>query len=343
VTITRPDVTPAIDPDAFRARFVLASFPDGGIVLDLATGSYARLNLTALTMLEELARAATEQGAADAAAARLHISPALALRDMQGLVTDLLGSGVRNESPDSFQYRPAPDGGYDLWHGDLRALHADPTGRRLTLGAPLASLRARVVEYVSDIAPKLMFLQGVTVVHGSSCGRDGRLLAFCGKSRAGKTTTARTFARHGASLVSEDLLVFAPDESPAVFLGGERIVANWYRQAAERLAAAPADAVDAAPLGEAARGATIPLCSIWFLDARRRGHGLNLTRLGGPDALALLLSNAFLGAREPALWREHLARMRAFVLAVTACEASVPDGIDELDAAIARYTTNSAS
>jgi len=332
-----------ITPDVFRGRFALAVFSDGGVVLDLETGSYSRVNSSAAILLEELDRADTTTAAVTKAADRLQIPAALALEHFRALTTQLVGEGLRHEPPDPFRYRRSHDGGYDLWHGDRLVLHADERGERLTLVALPPTLPLPVYDYVSAVAPKLLFLRGVTVLHASSWLRQGSLLGLSGKSRAGKTTTARTLAKHGGQLFSEDLLVLAADLSrPEAFLSGEATTHRWSHETSHQLERGSGWA-GTDELVRAASGPTVPLTDLWFLDVRRRGDKLQVHQLGRSEGLVLVLANHFLGAAGPDSWRRHFAASRAISAAVTAYEVSVPAGLENLDRAIGAYTTNSAS
>jgi hypothetical protein len=337
-------VSDGLTPQAFRERFALATFSDGGVVADLTNGSYGRVNATGAAMLAALDGAASFDDAAADVAARLKIPVAVALRDLRGLVATLGGAGVRTAPIGVLRYRPAPEGGYDLWHGERRALHVDASTSRLTLASPPESLPFKIYDYVSDIAPKLLFLLGIPILHGSSVALGEGVLAMCGMSRAGKTTTARAFAAHGSRLVSEDLVVLdTSDGEPRVFLEAEARVRQWFRQGSRELEASPAAALDVQPLRDAAAGPTRPLDTLWFLDASRRGDGFVRNVVGKTDALVELLTHAFLGAEGETSWRRYLAAGRAVVSAATPCRMHLPNGLAALDEAIRLYRTSSAS
>jgi hypothetical protein len=333
-----------VTPELFRERFALATFADGGVLVDLQTGSYSRVNAAGAAIFEEVERARGTDDAIAAVAQRLGIDLSTATNHVGAMLTALAGEGVRREPLDPFRYRPAADGGYDVWHDATRVLHVHEGGRLLTLASPPETLPLRIYDYVSGIAPKLLYLRGVTVMHGSSCMRGDALLGICGKSRAGKTTTARTFARHGCSLMSEDLLVFDPDLSKArIFVDGEKTVDRWAHEAAAALAAGDGSTADTEGLMSAASGDTVPLRTLWFLDAARRGERFEVRTLGRTRTLELVVANHFLGAGGTGMWRRHLATSHTIAGSVGACELDLPNGLDRLDEAIGRYTTNSAS
>jgi len=334
----------ALTRDAFRRRFALATFADGGVVLDLATGSYSQLNGSGAAVLRAFFDFPDDPAVIAAIAEQFRVETSVAEGYLKSIIDALLGEGLRYEPPDPFRYLPSPDGGYDVWHDARLALHVTPDGRRLTLRSSVADLPLKLYDYVSGIAPKVLFLRGICVMHGSSCISDSSLLGFCGKSRAGKTTTARTFARHSCRLVSEDLLLFAPNlTKPEVFVDGERLVNAWSREASAALAPGVGTSIETDGLVAAASGERLPLAKIWFLDAARRGRDFVVRPLTPAQALPLVMANQFLGGDGDDGWRRHLANSHAIAASVTAFALHLPDGLDRLDRAIAGYTTKSAS
>lgn len=333
-----------ITPEEFRKRFALAVFSDGGIIVDAVGGGYSLLNASAAALLIEIERSESWDEATAASAIRLGISREVAARESDELIRQAGGLGISQPAIGPFRYQPSPDGGYDLLDSQGPVLHSDDRGQQLSLLVAPESLAFRIYDYVSEMAPKLMFLQGTIVIHGSGCHRAGTATGMSGASRAGKTTTAKALAANGLSLVSEDLLIFDPDlTKPRLCIDGERTVNAWTMAASSALEKHPEESVDASRLVEAAIGPTVALKAIWFLDVRRRGEKFRLNRLTKADALSLLMGNAFLGAADSHNWRRYLASARSIVAAVDSYAADMPDGLAALEAAMLTYTTNSAS
>lgn len=332
-----------LTPDAFRERFALATYADGGIVVDLQAGGYTRLNASAAVYLRALQAAESIEAAADEVARALRLPIATAAKYLRDVMAALIQADRRQDPIGPFTYRSLGDDGCELWERDRLAIRVDGDGH-LRLMAEPGSLSFRLFDHVSELAPKLLFSQGVTVLHGSSCQRQAGLLGMCGKSRAGKTTTARTFARYGAPLVTEDLLVFHTAlDRPSVFAEAEAKVHRWSRETARALDEDARAAIDVRTLRAAATGPTIPFEALWFLDAERRGARFEVRPLSRTEALGRLITNGFLGGADAASWRRYLAALHAIVGAAAASEAYLPDGLERLDAAIAGYSTNSAS
>jgi hypothetical protein len=333
-----------LTPDAFRNEFALAAVPGGGVVLNVARGSYWALNGSAAAILEEFDRATDQRDAIVNVVRRLGIDERHAARDLATVLSTLNTEGVRQEPLDPFRYRLAEGGGYNLWQGDMRVLHVSPDGTSIQLVADPAALPLRLYDYTSAVAPKVMFLLGMAVLHGSSCrAPDGTLLCMCGKSRAGKTTTARTLSRCGYPLESEDLLVLGPDLSaPRVFVRGEATVNRWSIEIADAMQATnrPLATED---LFAAHSGQTRPLGRFWFLDVARRRERFLLRPLTPAQALPNVMNNQFLGAGAKQEWRRHLSVAQALASAVPASEAHLPNGLERLEQALRSYTTSSAS
>ncbi len=193
--------------------------------------------------------------------------------------------------------------------------------------------------YVRALAPKLLFQAGIAMLHASACFIDQSLIAFSGLSGAGKTTTAQAFQGAGAELVSEELLVFAPDGPSAVVItGGEALVFEWSRTAASELREHRCSASMTKLITDLVSGSTSELREIVFLDhTRRRGTEFTTEKLQGASSLAELFRHHFLGAAETDAWRRFFQVAVALVETVEMRLGWSPEGIDHLPGAAARY------
>jgi hypothetical protein len=335
----REELTPA----RFRERFALAAFPDGGLVFDLETGSYSRLNRSGSAVLEELGRQPDVASTIAAIAGRLRVPSSEAVTHLRNMTSALGAPGVRQERPGPFRYRTTDDGRYVFTFDERELLAVEGDGEAIRLLSPLEKLPVALSDCLRLVAPKILFLRGFTVLHASCCFRGEGLLAFSGKSGAGKTTTAQSFAAHGSALVSEDMVVFDKSfETPSVFLEGEARLRRWALDTAASLSAA-GEAIRTQELLPAATGAVAPLRLMWFLDATRRLEKLDARPLSRTDTLLRIMTNHFLGAKDRESWRRYISAGQGIASAVTGYDLDLPSGLERLDEAVASYTLSSTS
>jgi hypothetical protein len=123
--------------------------------------------------------------------------------------------------------------------------------------------------------------EGALEVHACGVVWRGRTLLFCGRSGAGKSTTARLWSRHarGARLLSDDRVVLRPGKRSVRTYG-----TPWHGD------------------GGFASPASAPLGALFFL---RHGRSTRLRPLGAAEAAARLFARSF-----PPPWdREGVARV----------------------------------
>jgi hypothetical protein len=323
-------------PTAFAERYLVASFGDEGVVADLETGNYFRVEGATARICEILAE--RPDSAIDRVASALQVSPIDAGRMVTDVRVALDTAAVRGTPSGSYHFHPE-SGGYGLWHQGKRVLGLRGDDLEIQLPPNEGIEKSPFLEmYVRALAPKIMFLRGITVLHASACVAHDVLVAFSGQSGAGKTTTARAFAEAGAWLVSEDLVVLKAGEGPpAVVLDGEARVYGWAKQTAAAFAAG-AGRLPSTELGAMADDEAKPLAVLHFLDVNRRlGLGFVTRKLKGADALLALMTNHFLGDVSRDGWRRFLALDRTWVDKLTHVELTAPAGIEALTAAAAGY------
>jgi hypothetical protein len=331
-----------LNPVEFRNRFALATFDDGGVLIDVESGGYFQLNGAAV----RVCRAISAADDTEHAVGRIAEGSGLALVDARALVGDVLTTLARSapsrgaEGPFSYVKRA---NGYALLYGTTVVLRIDERGDALSIEPHGTAIR--LSDCLRAIVPKILALQGTVVLHASAVSIDGRTIAFSGPSGAGKTTTAKALARGRADLVSEDLLVIVlEDDGVSVVKGSERGIRQWQAEAEGLLARRPDQAITCQDLHAIAAGPREPLTEIMFISADRRGgEAIGRTPLPKPEALRLLLENSFLGSAEPGAWRQHLTAAHRVARTVPACAMTAPNGLDGLLQAALRYTEMTAS
>jgi hypothetical protein len=336
------DAQPA-GSQAFADRYLLARFSTGGVLVDLVTGNYFRLNRSAALVCDFLRGANDAKEAEDSVSRELKISPEEAAHTIDSVVATLSTPTFHGEIQGPYHFHPS-EGGYRLWHGDRCVLEVNAGRIRLASGAESAS-ETQVELYTRALAPKLLFQKQITVLHASACLISGKLMAFAGLSGAGKTTTARAFRGAGARLVSEDLTLLVQERGfPELVVEGEGFVHSWAKRAATQLLSEPQKSLPSDLLLGATGGSTVRLDRILVLDRnKRKGTEFATSPLSEPDALISLMTHGFLGAVEPEAWRRFFASAITLLETVDVRDVSAPDGIERLVPAATRYISSTAS
>jgi hypothetical protein len=335
----------SIDPNAFRRRYAIEWIAGNGLLVDLTTGGYFRLNATAAEICRALFDGTNAAEITQQVADRLRIGPKEAGGLLRSMEAALETPTVREEPIGPFRYVRRADS-YDLVEGERSVLAVDTEGRYLRLCSSPQELRYPILDHLRAIAPKILRLRGTPILHASACiFANGAIRGFSGKSGAGKTTTALAFGAAGAGLISEDLIVLSAAGNLVAHLEGERVAHAWSARAAAALSKHPDVAIDCQELSRAGEGGpTAPLKAVWFVDdTRRGGSAFQLRRLSEIEGFVALLGQSFLAAADADSLRRHLGHTRRLAEEVTLIEAAVPDGLENLALAARDQSVNSAS
>jgi hypothetical protein len=316
----------------------------GGLLVDLTTGSYFRLNASAVEICRALLQATNAAETEKELAGRLRVSTQDAAGLLRSMESALETPAIREEPVGPFRYVRQPDS-YELVEHGRPILTVDTEGQRLRMRSSLRDLNYPVVDYLRAVAPKILRLRGIPILHASACIlAEGAVTAFSGKSGAGKTTTATAFQAAGATLVSEDLVVMSATGDPRAYLRGEEIAHGWSARMASVLTERPETVVPCEELSRAAEGAAAPLRAVWFVDAERReGAAFQLRPLSKIDGFVALLGQSFLAAADVENLQRHLGHTRRLAEGVSLLEVTTPDGLENLARAVRDQSANSAS
>lgn len=325
------------------ARFVLETLSDGGLLLDLESGILFNLNRTAAFIWEQAIAGRQPVEIVSAMMGMFAVAPAIARADVEAALK--LPQTEASPRPSSeFRY-DAIDDGYRLSADGIPVLEISESRRALR--ALHGFNPAEIGPYLRALAPKLVALLGASVLHASAVARpDGGVVAFLGTSGAGKTTTARAFARAGWRLVCEDKLVLRPDGERLVsVIGGEARVVAWIAEARQRLVKPDSqDWCDASPLAEVLPGATQPVVGVILLGKERRnGTDIDASLLGSAQAAGEIFHHGFYGSPAAAEWRRQVRAAATIARTAQVFQATMPDGLDLLEQAARRYTEMTAS
>jgi hypothetical protein len=323
----------------FRDRFALQRLEDGGVIVDLSTGAYSRLNRSAVAVCEALTAAPDSQAAVAIVSAQLGIRDVEASHAIEEMLTGLHAPPPRQQRPDPFHYKISPEqDGYILSSNDKPVLWMTSDGQSVRLLSQQIAERSRLGGFLRAAAPRLLFLQGAAVLHGAACRTAGGVIAICGDSGAGKTTTARALEAAGADLIAEDMLVLA-QASPAleVHEGGEESIKEWSLATTDRLLTGGRS--ETSDLRAVFDGSTVTVTELWFISATQRAEGESILRrrLGPTDGALVAMASLFLGEVSSPGWRRFLDLAGAIASSTAIYEAQMPLGLEYLRKAARTY------
>jgi hypothetical protein len=324
----------------FRARFASVDVGHGGVAFDLTTGGYFALNASAAVICARLCEG-DERGATAAIAARLGLAHAHAEEAIAQVLRGFARPGAPATAPppgDVFPYRRAGDA-YVLFHHDRPLLQIDATARTAHVRPEAAGSGFSGAYLLRLASPKILQANGIGVLHAAARTTADGVLVVCGRSGAGKSTTATLLGEAlSAPAFADDLVILG--EGPAgnrARPGAEERVYAWCESAGPQLTDAPV-ALEGLIAAATATDATAPLREILVVARERRaGPDFRSERLPPAAALIEILNAVFLGTAEPVAIRRYLETCRALALGVPIARAHAPDGLPALRAALQSY------
>jgi hypothetical protein len=331
---------------SYLRDYALTELSDGrGVILNLRTGSYFKVNRAACLVFRVLVDEESSSVGVGEIATKLNVPHETAAQIRDSVLAGLLREAPRHTPSDSFVYDRVTDGLYALKEENRTIFLIDEERHTFSLHESLDRLRAPLVGYVRALLPKLLSLLGLRVIHAGCCRTARGTLAFTGKSGAGKTTTARAFERAGATLISEDLLVLQfSGNSVHICLDAEPLARRWSDRWAASLTAKATQKTDYSVLLNVQSAPTALLNELWFIAAdHRQGSSFDLVPIGPLEGLLALMGNGFLGSERADLWRTFLETSGTIAEAVRLTAVRMPDGLAHLQSAAESYMANSAS
>jgi len=325
-------------PSSFRQRFVWALWEDTGVAVDLRTGTYSLLNPTASAICRLIEEVTSWEQALRMVATKWQLDDREAQAALKSVV-EALREEQRAPVWDAEVAFHETNNGLVLSDGGCSVLEIDATRRTIRRCAPESGVRLSIEHYLRLFSGKLLPLLDVPVLHAATCRTSRGLLAFCGASGSGKSTTARLMGNHGASRVSDDLLVLSVDEAGVrAHPEAEARIFDWCRQVGECLQVDPLGAVPYDSILNAAKAPGEPLSNILFLSSeRRKGTSIHAIPLSLRESLAEVMAVSFLDGRAPERLQAFLGMCRQISVAVKAELGWMPSGVEALDAALPTY------
>ena len=165
----------------------------------------------------------------------------------------------------------------------------------------LATRALRYPLFLLLVTWRVTYMGGL-MLHACGVGYAGRGITFCGRSDAGKTTTARLWLdRGGAIVLNDDRVVVRSEDDGFTILG-----TPWYGD------------------GKVSANAAVPLSAMLFL---RRGQTNTLEPVGQGEAMAEVFASALLPFYDPEAMEHAFATISRMVQTVpTRAYHFLPDG-----------------
>jgi hypothetical protein len=328
-------------PGIDRDHFALAGAGDGGVLMDLRTGDFYALNQSAFYIWTRTLEGLTAARLRDDLAGRHGLAPddaSQAVAAALALPQDQVG--------------PNEEALFDFHAGSDGSITAAFEGEAIVRVEPAAAHLVQLTQHQMDrgsrrillrmLAARLLAAHGVLVLHGSCVAFRQTAVAFCGRSGAGKTTTARICAAEWrVPVLAEDMLaVWTSGGRSQAGTSGEARIDSWIEASERLLEAGPGSVVPYGNLLESVTASDkIALTAVVSLDtSRRRGDQLSLRPLAPAAALAELLRNTFVGSPAPEAWRRQLAQVRDLAASLPCFSAELPDGLARLTDALRSQT-----
>jgi hypothetical protein len=330
-----------VNEEALRTRFDVMPIDGEGILIDREGGGVYRLNRTACEIWSAVMAGHSVPEISASIASHFGIARERATRDVRMALMELpspsAGSSTQQE-PAGYLWQATP-GGYALVDQDTTICEIARDGSQLCLppGAPTSYVDAW--RAIRSVVTRVLALRGVYVLHASAVAIDGIATVFTGLSGAGKTTTARAFARVGADIVSEDLLVLAPPPAiGSVIIDGEKRIRSWLTEATERAVKLHHEPIRCDGLDRIAKGKTLPIDTILLLDvARRAGDRIEVEPLSRTSALIELIKSLFFASADASDWLAQLDFLKTLVTGAVTSTSTMPLGVATLDSAVQRF------
>jgi len=204
--------------------------------------------------------------------------------------------------------------GYLLRFPGLADFEVSADGTEVT-ALPVEGIDAATIEhlFINQLVPLALSRQGVPAFHASVVSVQGIAMAFLGRTGAGKSTLAASFALSGASFLTDDALIIEERDGQSFALPSHPSLRLW-EDSVDALVGEPGTRAPAISYSTKARllagpalchaGDARPLVAAYLLGTGAPGT-VTIDALSGTDRYRAWLDNSFLLDIED---RELLAR-----------------------------------
>jgi hypothetical protein len=319
------------------ANYVFESFEDGGVLVDLPSGLFFRLNQTAAEIWRQALGGETPETIARILGHRFSLPPEAVRDDVVAALK--LPSGETSARPaaeHSLQFSPL---GFVVHLGEKPTLDIDEHEKRIRVRPSVTG--QDLGDCLRTIVPRLLSRADSPVLHAAAVkAPDDTIWALLGSNGAGKTTTARSFGTaNGFALVCEDkLMTRRTENSLGGVLEGEIRLNQWIREAKRRLQLNPGDGVPMPDPGVWDQCPSLPIERIFLIDSnRRQGSSIHLRQLSPSDAVPEIMRHVFFRPTQELNLPQHLSGLFLLARSIPVYVATLPGGLSDLDKAVHAY------
>jgi len=227
--------------------------------------------------------------------------------DVRKMVEDILSPKTESAQTADKEYRYEPDGeGYRMSNEGRDRLWYSNNGNCVRWIDDERSPE-RIGDCLWTALPRLLFLKGQYLLHGSAINHRGQAMLFVGDNGAGKSSAARAFATKTTSVCGDDKIAIGVDSSTgAVVPNAEPFYKKWVMDA--RLILKSSMNSIAGPELYDGSGAELPVTSVFFLSPAQRESTTvcRFESMGATEAAGMLFRQFFFGNNAHALWQVPL-------------------------------------
>jgi hypothetical protein len=191
--------------------------------------------------------------------------------------------------------------------------------------------------FLDQVMPLVLSLRGRHVIHASAVEYDGDAVAFVGESGAGKSTIAAALGQNGSRIVADDAIVIEECGNRFLVRAPYRSLRLWDDSAATldlgRGRAGHRTGKRRFPSHRRLSFATgpSPLAAVCLLSRSTSTDRAALTRLGGPEALVMLVRHGFkFDVSERSSLEREFKFLSRLVASVRCYRMTIPDSLKEL-------------
>ncbi len=276
---------------------------DCGLLVGRKSGQILTLNRSATTVWQRHLEGVNNDKIVAWILEQVEMGPDEARKMVENILSPTLASEATAEkeyrySPEGDGFRMSSEGRDRLWYsndGDCIRWIDDERSPE------------RIGDCLWTALPRLLFLKGQFLLHGSAVNHRGQAMLFLGDNGAGKSSTAKAFASKAASVCGDDKIAIGVDpQSGTITPDVEPFFRQWIVKARSTLLTT--ETSTAGPERFNGTGVERPVTRVFFLSPTQRENTtvFRFEPIGATEATGLLFRQFFFGNDKHAQWQSPL-------------------------------------